>query len=168
MAYHRTALSTLVQFFYGYAVIPEGVNRLARVKLTDLDPHYDGASDEIEVPDEIVEAYQQLRRKEKSLERKKQRHHALYTTSTSMMTNSITYSESSCEDLLLDEASREELLLALKSLSPIQARRVFAVYFLGMSRADVAKMEKVSRAAVTICLRGALKKIFLQKFSKQA
>ena len=142
---------------------------MARVKLTDLDPQYQGECEEIEVSDEIAETLHTLRRQEESLSRKKRRHKAQYTISASGIANSLRYATAaSCEDQLVADHTRKELLLALNELSPNQARRIYAVYFLGISRSDLARMENVSRAAVTICIRGGLKKIFLKKFSKQA
>lgn len=141
---------------------------MARVKLTDLDPHYEGCSDEIEVPDEIVEVYQQLHRKEKSLERKRQRHHALYTVSSKALSNCFACSASDdLETLLMNEVTRKEILLAIDTLPLVQQRRLKAVFFDGLSCAEVARREKVSRAAVTKTMKKALRKIHTKNFSKR-
>lgn len=168
LAYHRTALSGIGAVFLWHAVHHEEVNTLARVKLTDLDPNYDVNFDEIEIPDEVVAVYQQHRRAERNLERKRQRHHAVLTISSKTLLNSLACSISDdLEESLMDEALRKQILLAVKSLPSVQQRRLKAVFFDGLSCAEVARREKVSRAAVTKTIKKALKNIFLSFFPKR-
>ena len=138
------------------------------MKLSDLDPNYQGTQDEIEIPDEIVETLHDFRRSEASQGRTRRRYKASRTLPINLIANSAHYaSRPDCEEKLTALYAHEELLLAIQSLSTTQARRIHAVFFQGMSCAEVAKMDQVSRAAVTKTIKKALKKLFLKKFSKR-
>ena len=112
------------------------------------------------MPDYVLEAIREMERREASRVRKLKRHHALYTESLDALGEVAADPHSrSAEELLETEEGRSEVLRALRQISRVQARRIYAVFFLGISKADVARAEKVSRAAVTININLGLKKI---------
>jgi len=60
--------------------------------------------------------------------------------------------------------SKQELYAAINSLPEKQAKRIYAHFFLGMSKAEIARIEGVNKCQVSRSIEKALKNI--EKFSK--
>ena len=62
--------------------------------------------------------------------------------------------------------TNEQLHAAIATLPDKQAKRIYAHYFLGMSKTIIAKTEGVSKATIGQSIKGALKSIehFLKKY----
>jgi RNA polymerase sigma-70 factor (ECF subfamily) len=64
------------------------------------------------------------------------------------------------------KVTNEQLHTAIASLPDKQAKRVYAHYFLGMSRAAIAKAEGISKAAVGASIERGLRhmEVYLKKY----
>ena len=74
------------------------------------------------------------------------------------------------EEIYEKKLSRQELYAAINSLPEKQAKRIYAHFFLGMSKAEIARFEGVSKMAVVLSIEKALKNMenFLKKFDEGA
>ena len=139
---------------------------MKRVNLRDLYPFY--KSDVlIEIADEVAELIKQIERKE----------HADYER---IRVNKAFYSLDACDGIERDivllvlspeeiyerKLSKQELYAAINSLPEKQAKRIYAHFFLGMSKAEIARIEGVNKCQVSRSIDKALKNIekFLKKF----
>ncbi len=70
------------------------------------------------------------------------------------------------EELYERKLSRQELCAAVNSLPEKQAKRIYAHFILGMSKAEIARIEGVSKVTVTQFIDRALKNMenFFKKF----
>ena len=70
------------------------------------------------------------------------------------------------EDIYEKKLSRQELFAAVNSLPEKQAKRIYAHFFLGMSKAEIARLEGVNKSTVMRSIEQALKSMekFLKKF----
>jgi RNA polymerase sigma-70 factor (ECF subfamily) len=72
------------------------------------------------------------------------------------------------EEIYERKLSKKELYAAFNSLPEKQAKRIYAYFFLGMSKAEIARIEGVSKPAVAHSIEQGLKSIekFLKSFFK--
>lgn len=72
------------------------------------------------------------------------------------------------EEIFERKLSRRELYEAINSLPEKQAKRIYAYFFLGISKAEIARIEGVNKSTVSRSIDQALKKIenFLNKVFK--
>lgn len=71
------------------------------------------------------------------------------------------------EEIYERKLSNQELYAAINSLPEKQAKRVNAHFFLGMSKAEIARIEGVNKSTITRSIEQALKSMekFLKNFS---
>lgn len=55
--------------------------------------------------------------------------------------------------------TREQLHAAISTLPDKQAKRIYARYILGMSNAEIAKAEGVSKAAITYSIQRGMREL---------
>jgi RNA polymerase sigma-70 factor (ECF subfamily) len=67
--------------------------------------------------------------------------------------------EPSPEEILMQKISMQQLYEALDHLPPIQARRVYAHYILGMKKVDIARAEGVTGSVVCNSVRKGVKNL---------
>lgn len=63
------------------------------------------------------------------------------------------------EEVLEQKLLREEVYAALMQLTAIQARRIYARFYLGMTVAEIARIEGADRRRVWESIRRGLKKL---------
>ena len=114
----------------------------------------------VEVSDEVAEAFLLAKRQENNYRLRTYRHKAYYSLDRSDgIENSILHTESSPEEILMQKVSLEQLYEALDHLPPIQARRVYAHYILGMKKVDIARAEGVNNSGVCDSVRKGVKNL---------
>ncbi|OCN03426.1 RNA polymerase subunit sigma-70 [Clostridium sp. W14A] len=114
----------------------------------------------IEVSDEVAEVFLLATRQENNYRQRTYRHKAYYSLDRSDgIENSILHTEPSPEEILMKKISMEQLYEALDHLPPIQARRVYAHYILGMKKVDIARAEGVNSSGVCDSVRKGVKNL---------
>ena len=88
-------------------------------------------------------------------------HRAYYTLDCSDgIEQSIVFRSRSPEEIYERRLTREQLHAAILSLPDKQAKRIYAHYILGISRAEIAKAEGVSKVAVTYSIQRRMRELF--------
>jgi RNA polymerase sigma-70 factor (ECF subfamily) len=114
----------------------------------------------VEVSDEIADAFLQARRQEDNYRHRVWYHKAYYSLDYGEgIENSVLQKEPSPEVILLQKVSMEQLHEAFEHLPPIQARRVYAHYILGMKKIQIARAEGVTESVVSGSVKKALKNL---------
>ena len=103
----------------------------------------------VEVRNEVAEAFLFAKRQEDNYNHRAWYHKAYYSLDRGDgIENSILHTEPSPEEILIQKVSMEQLYEALDHLPPIQARRVYAHYILGMKKIEIARAERVNETGV--------------------
>ena len=114
----------------------------------------------VEVSDEIVEAFLLDKRAEAARERKMYRYKAHYSLNREDgIENDALNRPLTPEEILEQKQLREEVYAALMQLTAIQARRIYARFYLGMTVAEIARIEGADRRRVWDSIRRGLKKL---------
>ena len=136
------------------------------INLRDYYPFYQ-SDFFVEVPDEIVELFTQFKRKEHADFERRRVHKAYYSLDAGdNIEKDVVLLVLSPEEIYERKLNRQELYAAINSLPEKQAKRIYAHYFLGMSKAEIARIEGVSKPAVAHSIEQGLKSIekFFKKF----
>lgn len=141
------------------------------MKTINLKKYYDSLYTQdtyTEVSDEVAEALLFMYREENNRLRRIYYHKAYYSLDQEDgIENSILCGlEKSSEEVVMEQEDERFFLLTLKrleeaisDLTPIQARRIRARYFLGMKAIELAAAEGVSISVISESTRGAIKKL---------
>lgn len=114
----------------------------------------------VEVSDEVAEAFLLAKRQEDNYHHRTWYHKAYYSLDRSDgIENSILRTEPSPEEILMQKVSMQQLYEALDHLPPIQARRVYAHYILGMKKVDIARAERVNSSGVCDSVRKGVRNL---------
>ena len=114
----------------------------------------------VEVSDEIAEAFLLSTRQENNYHQRTYRHKAYFSLDRNDgIENSILHTELSPEEILVQKVSLQQLYEALDHLPPIQARRVYAHYILGMKKVDIARKEGVNSSGVCDSVKKGVKNL---------
>ena len=114
----------------------------------------------VEVSDKIAEAFLLATRQENNYHQRTYRHKAYYSLDRSDgIENSILHTEPSPEEILMQKVSMQQIYEALNHLPPIQARRVYAHYILGMKKVDIARAEGVNSSGVCDSVRKGIRNL---------
>lgn len=109
-----------------------------------------------EVPDEVAELLIKYKRREEAYQRRKFRYKAHYSFDRrDGIENEILYAVPSAEDVFCRCVEEAQLLMALRSLTDKQLRRLYRHGVLKMSYAQIAKIENVSDVAVRRSIKKA-------------
>lgn len=112
-------------------------------------PHLDAAYAEAVVPCKVAIVFQQYRRAERALEKRRSRNGDTVSLDAEPGIESyIIHQSPSPEEELERRIRSRELYAALRALPRKQADRIYAHYILGMSIAEIARAEQVSKPAV--------------------
>ena len=130
---------------------------MKRINLRDYYPFY--KSDYfIEVTNEVLEQFKQLNLKEHADFERRRVYKAYYSLDADDdIENEIVLLVLSPEKIYEHKMSKQELYAAINSLPEKQAKRIYAHFFLDMSKAEIARIEGVSKPAVTQSIEQALK-----------
>jgi RNA polymerase sigma-70 factor (ECF subfamily) len=134
------------------------------INLRDYYPFYQ-SDFFVEVPDEIADLFTQFNRKEHSDYERRRVHKAYYSLDAGdNIEKDVVLLVLSPEEIYERKLSKQELYAAFHSLPEKQAKRIYAYFFLGMSKAEIARIEGVSKPAVAHSIEQGLKSI--EKFLK--
>jgi RNA polymerase sigma-70 factor (ECF subfamily) len=121
----------------------------------------------IEVPDEIAILLKRLKLDESAYRLRTYRHKAYYSLERNDgIEQEMVFISLSPQEIYERKVTNRELYAAMNSLPEKQAKRLYAYFFLGMSKAAIAKAEGVGESAVRESIERGLKNIekFLKKF----
>lgn len=106
------------------------------------------------MPDEVAEVFITFERMENAYKQRTYYHRAFYTLDCSDgIEQSVVFRSLTPEEIYERKLTREQLHAAISSLPDKQAKRIYAHYILGISRAEIAKAEGVSKVAVTYSIQ---------------
>ena len=121
---------------------------MTKINLRDYYPFY-RHDNIIEVPDEVGEALLEFDRKEAAYKRRLYRHKAYYSLDRGDgIEHDILFVSLSPSEIYERKVTYEQLHSVITSLPEKQAKRIYAYYFLNMSKAAIARAEKVSGSTV--------------------
>ena len=130
-------------------------------------PHY-SKNVLVEVSDEVVEALLLMQREENNRRRKTYYHKAYYSLDCEdgIETAAIGWAQPSPEDYMIEleeQAAQEDVIRQLyewlDDLTPVQRRRIYARYMLGMKISDIAALEQITPGQASDSIRGGIKKL---------
>lgn len=138
---------------------------MKKINLRDYYPFY---TDDcfIEVDDRIAELLRQFELREASYKRYVRRYKAYYSLDVENgIENSILLTVQTPDEIYERKLKREQLYKAMDNLPKKQAKRIYAYYFLGMSKSEIASTECVSESVVRESIESGLKNMakFLKK-----
>lgn len=139
---------------------------MKRINLRDYYPFY--KSDFfIEVTDEVVELLRQFTRKDHADFERRRVHKAYYSLDAGDgIERDVVLLVLSPEEIYERKMSKQELYAAINSLPEKQAKRIYAHFFLEMSKAQIARIEGVGESTIRDSINRGLKNIekFMKKF----
>ena len=126
---------------------------MAKINMRDHYPFYQ-RDEYVEVSEELATEMSQWERAEKAYARKQ---HILFVSD-------------SPDAHFEKKVCLEQLHAALAALPDKQAKRIYAHYFLGLNKAEIARFEKVGKATVCASISRGLKKVekILRNFPEQS
>lgn len=137
---------------------------MSRINLRDYYP--DNKSDFfIEVTVEVAELLKQFSRKDHTDYERRRVHKAYYSLDADDgIERDVVLLILSPEETYERKLSNQELYAAINSLPEKQAKRLYAYFFLDMSKAQIAKIEGVNKSRISRSIKQALKniKVFLK------
>lgn len=119
------------------------------------------------MPDELLAVFDEYLRDEAAYERKKYRYKAHYSLDRGDgIEHDILFVSLSPDEIYERKLTSEQLHAAIASLPDKQAKRIYAHYFMGMSKTAIAKAERVSEKAIRISIERGLHSIekYLKKY----
>ncbi|MFZ5945401.1 MAG: RNA polymerase sigma factor [Bacillota bacterium] len=137
---------------------------MKKINLRDYYPFYH-SDFFVEVADQIVELFKHISRREHADFERRRVHKAYYSLDAcDGIERDIVLLVLSPEEIYERKMSSQELYAAINSLPEKQAKRIYAHFFLDMSKAEIARIEGVSKPAITHSIEQGLKRI--EKFLK--
>ncbi len=139
---------------------------MKKINLREHYPYYKSDCN-IEVPDEVAMLLHDFELREAAYRLRAYRYKAYYSLDRGdgIERNILFVALSPCE-IYERKILYEELNTAITSLPEKQARRIYAYYFLNMSKTAIAKAEGISESAVRDCIKRGLRsmKKYMNKF----
>ena len=121
----------------------------------------------VEVSDEIQGIFQDAKRAEAAYDRQKYRYKAHYSLDRGDGIEHDALLKPLTPEVIFEEKQqREQLYSAVMDLPELQAKRIYARYYLGMSVTEIARAEGVSESRVSESIKYGLKRLskILKKF----
>jgi len=140
---------------------------MAKINLRKHYPDFYTADCVIEVPDEVAALMDSYEHADVAYYLRRYRHKAYYSLDRGdgIERDILFVSLSPCE-IYERKVTVEQLHAAIASLPDKQAKRIYAYYFLGMSKSVIARTEGVSKAVVGDAIDRGLKN--MEKFLKKS
>ena len=139
---------------------------MKKINLRDYYPFY--KSDLlIEVDDDVMLLLKRFEFDANAYQLRTYRHKAYYSLDRNDgIEHEIVFISLSPQEIYERKVTSQELYAAINSLPEKQAKRIYAHFFLGMSKAAIAKAEGIHESTVRESINGGLKNIekFLKKF----
>ena len=121
----------------------------------------------INIPDEVFDIFEEYRKAEQAYQSKVYYHKAYYSLDRGDgIEHSALFVSLSPDEIYERKLTNEQLHAAIATLPDKQAKRIYAHYFLGMSKIAIAKAENVSETAIRNSIEKGLKN--LEKILKQS
>lgn len=121
----------------------------------------------IDIPDKVFDIFEEERKTEQAYQSKRHYYKAYYSLDRDDgIEHSALFVSISPHEIYERKLTTEQLHAAIATLPDKQAKRIYAHYFLGMSKMTIAKAEGVSEAAVRVGIEKAL--INLEKILKKS
>ena len=139
---------------------------MKKINLRDYYPFYQ-SDFFIEVADEIALSLKRFDLHENAYQLRTYRHKAYYSLDRNDgIEHEIVFLSLSPEEIYERKVTNQELYAAINSLPDKQAKRIYAHYFWGMSKAAIAKAEDVRESAIRESVERGLRNIekFLKNF----
>lgn len=138
---------------------------MKKINLKDYYPHYT-ENCYIDVPDELAELFKYYDAKEATYERKLRYHHSYFSLDREDgIEKDIIYVSLSPEEIYERKVTREQLYAAMETLTDKQSKRIYAHFFLGLKKSQIAKAEGVGRDVIGESIEQGLIKI--EKYLKR-
>lgn len=119
----------------------------------------------IDIPDEVFNIFEEHRKAEQAYQSKVYYHKAYYSLDRGDgIEHSALFVSLSPDEIYERKLTNEQLHSAIATLPDKQAKRIYAHYFLGMSKVDIAKAEGVNKSQVTRSITRGLS--HLEKYIK--
>lgn len=138
---------------------------MKKINLRDYYPFYTSDSF-VDVSDEIAAMLQKFDRHDAAYRMRTYRHRAYYSLDRDDgVQHDILFVDLPPDEFYERKVTMEQLYSALASLPDKQAQRIYAHYFLGLSKAAIARAEHVSRITVGQSITRGLNslKLYLEK-----
>ena len=133
---------------------------MQKINLRDLYPDTYKTDVFVDVAEEVLAAIRGHQQDDAAYERRKFRHKAHYSLNREDgIENDALNRPLTPEEILERKLLREEVYAALMKLPAIQARRIYARFYLGMTVAEIAQLEGTDRRRVWASIRRGLKKL---------
>ena len=133
---------------------------MQKINLRELYPDVYKTDVFVDVAEEVVAAIRGQEQDDAAYERRKFRHKAHYSLNREDgIENDALNRPLTTEEVLEQKLLREEVYAALMQLTAIQARRIYARFYLGMTVAEIARIEGADRRRVWESIRRGLKKL---------
>ena len=133
---------------------------MQKINLRDLYPDAYKTDVFVDVAEEVLTAIRDQQQDDAAYERRKFRHKAYYSLNRGDgIENDALNQPPTPEEILEQKQLREEVYTALMQLPAIQARRIYARFYLGMTVAEIARIEGADRRRVWESIRRGLKKL---------
>lgn len=132
------------------------------MKTINLKDYYDHITTDtlIEVPDKVFDIFEEQRKAEQAYQSKLYYHHAHYSLDCDDgIEHKALFLSLSPEELYSRSLTAKQLHKAISMLPDKQAKRLYAHYFLGMSKTEIAQVEGVSEAAVRASVEKGLRNL---------
>lgn len=139
---------------------------MKKINLRDYYPFY--TSDTfIELPDELVAVFDAYNKAESTYNRQKYRYKAQYSLDRGDgIEHDILFVSLSPDEIYERKLTTEQLHAAIAALPDKQAKRIYAHYFMGLSKTAIASAEGVSKVTIGESIQRGLKSIeqYLKNF----
>ena len=134
---------------------------MKQINLRELYPDIYKTDVYLDVSDEVQAVFLADRRAEAARERQMYRYKAYFSLDRGDgIEHDATMQSATPETILENEQERELLYSALSQLPDKQAKRIYAHYILGVSKAELARKEGVCESAIRESINRALKHLF--------
>ena len=141
---------------------------MKKINLRDVYPFYENDCF-VMVDDEIAEIFEESKRKELNYQRKVYWNKAYYSLDRDDgIEHEAIFVSMSPYEIYERKMTKQELYAAIAKLPDIQAKRIYAYYFLDMNKSEIARAEGVSVKAVCKSINQGLQTLEkeLKKFQK--
>ncbi len=139
---------------------------MKQINLRELYPNVYKTDTYVEVTDEVQAAIKEQDKAEKNQRETIHRYKAYFSLDSENGIERMLLSyPKSPDELLVEQFVQEQLYAAVMALPEKQAKRIYAHYYLGMSKAEIARYEGVNESAVRKSIKQGLD-ILLKNISK--
>lgn len=119
----------------------------------------------IDIPDEVFNIFEEYRKAEQAYQSKLRYHKAYYSLDRGDgIEHSALFVSLSPNEIYERKLTNEQLHAAIATLPDKQAKRIYAHYFLGISKTAIAKAESINKSQVTRSINQGLS--HLEKYLK--